>query len=202
MKYFLGAEAADPNANTDADQRDNLTEFHSGTNPARFPTTLYVDDDAPPGGDGSSWNHAFPTLQDALCRISDGDVVHIAGGTYKPDLSSNGVFPILDRSATFYLTAGTVLAGGFAGLDNLLDPDMQDIENHETIFTGDLTGDDAADKPQTDDNANNVRDRTRCPTLHRRRRRDHHSGQCHRHVPQKWLPRSTSARRRPAGHRR
>ena len=49
--------------------------------------TLYVDDDAPPGGDGASWNAAFDDLQDALTAAAGGGVsrIFVAQGAYLPD---------------------------------------------------------------------------------------------------------------------
>ena len=51
--------------------------------------TLYVDDDALPGGDGSSWATAYEFLQDALAdaAAAGGAVteVHVAEGSYTPD---------------------------------------------------------------------------------------------------------------------
>ena len=45
---------------------------------------IHVDDDAPAGGDGSSWASAFSDLQDALAAARAGDVVRVAQGTYAP----------------------------------------------------------------------------------------------------------------------
>ncbi|MEE9129490.1 MAG: hypothetical protein V3T84_05690 [Phycisphaerales bacterium] len=47
----------------------------------------FVDDDASPGGDGTSWNTAYRFLQDALADASGGDVsdIRVAQGVYKPD---------------------------------------------------------------------------------------------------------------------
>ena len=38
-------------------------------------SVLYVDDDAPPNGDGTSWNTAFRFLQDALTEAANGGIV-------------------------------------------------------------------------------------------------------------------------------
>src|SRR5262245_55890871 len=49
---------------------------------------LYVDDDAPPGGDGVGWNSAFRYLQDALSTArqrTDFTEIRVARGSYKPD---------------------------------------------------------------------------------------------------------------------
>ena len=48
-------------------------------------TILYVDDDADPGGDGSSWGMAYEFLQDALANAGGVSEIRVAQGTYKPD---------------------------------------------------------------------------------------------------------------------
>jgi hypothetical protein len=51
-------------------------------------TVIYVDDDAPPPGDGLGWATAYPSLQDALAEAgaSGGAVteIHVAQGVYTP----------------------------------------------------------------------------------------------------------------------
>jgi hypothetical protein len=59
-----------------------------GTSHVYGQTTLYVDDDAPAGGDGSSWQTAYRFLQDALAAAAGGGTVteiHVAQGVYTPD---------------------------------------------------------------------------------------------------------------------
>src|SRR5690606_7900683 len=46
--------------------------------PAAAQAVLYVDADAPPGGDGASWATAFHDLQDALAIVQAGDQVWVA----------------------------------------------------------------------------------------------------------------------------
>ncbi len=53
--------------------------------PATAGTVLYVDDDADPGGDGSSWRMAYEFLQDALANAKGVSEIRVAQGTYKPD---------------------------------------------------------------------------------------------------------------------
>ena len=97
--------------------------------------TLYVDQRATEGGDGSAWHHAFTDLQDALATALHGDTILIAQGIYRPD-DPNG-----DPNATFTLVSGVTLQGGYAGLGTD-DPDQQDPNQFETILSGDLNGDD------------------------------------------------------------
>lgn len=54
-------------------------------------TYIYVDDDAPEGGDGSTWQTAFRDLQDALdaARCLDPVEIRVADGTYVPS-GANG----------------------------------------------------------------------------------------------------------------
>jgi len=46
---------------------------------------IYVDADASPGGDGTSWEDAYKYLQDALAVAGGDDQIWVAEGTYKPD---------------------------------------------------------------------------------------------------------------------
>ncbi|MBP7051757.1 MAG: hypothetical protein KBE65_12140 [Phycisphaerae bacterium] len=106
---------------------------------------IYVDGDAPPGGDGISWITAYRFLQDALTDAkAAGEAVEIrvAQGTYKPDRSSAHPDGTRDRSASFVLLDDVAIKGGFPGI-GAPDPDARDIALYETILSGDLTGDDA-----------------------------------------------------------
>ena len=50
-------------------------------------TTWHVDDDAAPGGDGTTWATAFTDLQFALTEADQSigdDILKVAQGTYKP----------------------------------------------------------------------------------------------------------------------
>lgn len=100
---------------------------------------IYVDDDADTGGDGASWATAYNQLQDALLYANYGDTIHVAQGSYTPDLGEG--FTAGDRDATFQLINGVALRGGFAGI-GAADPDARNIELYETILTGDLDGND------------------------------------------------------------
>ncbi|MEM7227193.1 MAG: FG-GAP-like repeat-containing protein [Planctomycetota bacterium] len=100
----------------------------------------YVDDDAPRNGDGASWATAFRTVVDAIeAREACDYTIRIAGGVYQPDVHAPG-----DREASFRLTPGMRVEGGFAGL-NPLDgdrADTRDVDRYPTVFTGDLLQDD------------------------------------------------------------
>lgn len=106
---------------------------------------LYVDDDAPPGGDGLAWPTAFCCVQDALflAASAPGSIseIRVGQGTYRPDQDEGGHVTPGDREATFQLVPDLSLRGGYAGY-GAPDPDERDIALYETILTGDLAGDD------------------------------------------------------------
>ncbi len=74
---------------------------------------LRVDDDAAPGGDGSSWSRAYDSLTDALGAASSGDQLWVAKGVYVPTTPAG-------RDATFTIPDGVGVYGGFAGGESSL----------------------------------------------------------------------------------
>ena len=109
-----------------------------------FGRTIYVDDDATPAGDGSSWTTAFRYLQDAMTAVSAGDEIRVAEGLYRPDQGAGMTSG--DRAANFRLVDGVTILGGFAGV-GAADPDLHDPDRFATILSGDLAGDDDTDDP-------------------------------------------------------
>ncbi|MHC4640871.1 MAG: right-handed parallel beta-helix repeat-containing protein [Planctomycetota bacterium] len=105
------------------------------------PRNFYVDDDAAGANNGLSWANAFNCLQDALAVAQYGDEIWVAQGIYKPD-QGDGIIPG-DREATFQLFSGVTVKGGYAGAGTP-DPNARDIEEYETILSGDLDGNDIA----------------------------------------------------------
>lgn len=100
---------------------------------------LYVDTQAVAGGDGSSWDHAFQFVQDALAAASvSGGVVseiRVAQGVYRPDQGATQ--QLGNPLASFVLISGVQVVGGYAGI-NSPDPNLRDIRGFETILSGDL----------------------------------------------------------------
>ena len=104
---------------------------------------IYVDDSAPPNGDGKNWNKAFRYLQGALFEAEgDRDIreIRVAQGVYLPD---RGMLATpLDRDETFFLIDGVALRGGYrgkyAGPGN---PHDRDIDAFRTYLSGDLLQD-------------------------------------------------------------
>jgi len=106
---------------------------------------LYVDDDAAPAGDGTSWNSAYRFLQDGLAdAASSGGLIseiRVGQGTYRPDRSSGNPEGSLQINETFQLVNGIALQGGYAGI-NAKDPNARDIQQYETVLSGILLKDD------------------------------------------------------------
>lgn len=111
---------------------------------------LHVDDDAQPGGDGSSWAKAFGDLQLAL-NFADqypGHVeVRVAEGVYTPDrwgtMDRESAFRVRDVvvSSGITVTLSMAILGGFVGVTSA-DPDARDASAHPTVLSGDLAHDD------------------------------------------------------------
>lgn len=109
--------------------------------------TIYVDDDAPAGGDGSSWVHSYRHLQDALATALAGDTIMVAQGAYKPDEGAQQTDG--DRYATFNLVDGAKLKGGYAGL-TAQDCNDRNITSYRTTLTGEIGAlDDDSDNAYT-----------------------------------------------------
>jgi predicted outer membrane repeat protein len=103
---------------------------------------IYVDDDAPPGGNGQSWNTAFRFLRDALTVANDPEPaiseVRIAQGTYRPDRDEANPDGSGDEWQSFVMLSGRTLRGGYAGL-GAPDPDALDPKKFITTLNGDLS---------------------------------------------------------------
>ena len=99
---------------------------------------IYVKENAIGSNDGSSWTHAYTSLQDALAAAAiSGEDVWVAEGTYFPDegmgLGNDNPF------STFTLVNEVTIYGGFPGLpgqEGLFD--LRDPEAFETVLSGDL----------------------------------------------------------------
>ena len=133
-----------------------LADLDGNERPDECQTVYYVDDDAPPGGDGASWQTAFAYLQDALIVALAGDEVRVAGGVYVPDQDEGGRHVPGDQSATFRPPGGVTVRGGFAGLESPHDPDARLLATYETVLSGDLLGDDALDPGNVVENSEHV----------------------------------------------
>ncbi len=108
---------------------------------------VYVDDDAPMGGDGRSWATAYRYLQDGLAAANaPGSTrpieVRVAQGIYRPDRTRIHPQGSRDRTAAFELSDSLSLMGGYAGR-GAADPNSREPVTYETILSGDLAENDA-----------------------------------------------------------
>ena len=120
------------------------------------PKLIHVDDDAPAGGDGSSWERAYRTFQDALADANAAEklvTVLVAQGRYQPDLGMGQVAG--DRETAFALLSEVTLAGGYAGVQ-AVDPNARNPQLYPTVLTGDLLGNDQPGLRNRRDNSYHV----------------------------------------------
>jgi len=89
---------------------------------------VFVDKDAAAGGDGTSWETAYSSLQDALNDPSDCEI-WVAAGTYTPTTG-------IDQSATFTLVSGVAVYGGFASSETCRQ--ARDWKTNVTTLSGDI----------------------------------------------------------------
>lgn len=111
------------------------------------PGVIYVNVNAPAGGNGRSWSTAFRDIQDALdyARSTPSKgfsrQIWIARGTYYPDRGTG------DRTSSFELVDGVGLYGGFIGFETQLS--QRNFVSNRTILSADLGRDDNYSTPAT-----------------------------------------------------
>ncbi|MBN2394741.1 MAG: hypothetical protein JXR84_28675 [Anaerolineae bacterium] len=118
---------------------------HSGLTKVRASAgVIYVDASASAAEpDGLAWTTAFTELQAALAVAVSGDQIWVAEGVYKPDFDpGSGAYTGL-VTATFALTNGVKLYGGFSGGMISLTDRLPEV--YLTILSGDLADDDQID---------------------------------------------------------
>ncbi len=103
-------------------------------------TRIYVDQRATGSNDGSNWQNALKSLQDALDMAQKGNEIFIARGTYTPDIGQNRSPG--DYTVSFAIPNGVAVKGSYAGAGNA-NPDARDFVAYETVLSGDLNGDDS-----------------------------------------------------------
>ncbi|MHC4438611.1 MAG: fibronectin type III domain-containing protein, partial [Planctomycetota bacterium] len=128
-------KVADPNSATTT----VIVDAHYNLVANFLRTRIYVDSRAGGANDGSSWENAFTSLQDALDMAQKGNKILVAQGLYTPDIGQNRAAG--DYSLSFAIPNGAEVKGGYAGLGQA-NPDTRDIVTYETILSGDLNADD------------------------------------------------------------
>lgn len=116
--------------------------------------TIYVDASAVGADNGTTWNHAYLKLQDALEEALAGDVIWVAEGSYYPDegaMETNN-----DRSSSFTLIDDVRIYGGFPDDGSATLVTDRDPATNPTILSGDLRQNDGPNFSRNSDNAYNV----------------------------------------------
>lgn len=91
---------------------------------------IYVNGEAPSGGDGLSWATAFNDLQTALASVNGcRRALWLAAGTYYPT-------PTEDQTDNFSVPAGAAIYGGFIGTETHVN--QRDWTANPTILSGDI----------------------------------------------------------------
>ncbi len=90
---------------------------------------------------GMSWTTAYTNLQDALAVAQAGDEIWVAAGVYYPD--EGGGQTNDDVRASFALTDGVKIYGGFAGTET--EHSQRQPRTNVTVLSGDIDGDDITD---------------------------------------------------------
>ncbi len=120
----------------------------------------YVKKGAVGYNNGSSWFHAFNSLQDAIVAAADAEAdnpdidneIWVAADVYYPD---EGDAPVdNNRDSTFDLSNGVAIYGGFIG--NESSRHERDWNDNVTILSGDLRQNDGADFSNNSDNSYHV----------------------------------------------
>jgi hypothetical protein len=96
--------------------------------------TILVNHAATGANTGKTWADAYTNLQSALAELADPRTggqgqIWVAQGTYKPTSGT-------DVDATFLLSEGTLLLGGFEGDETTVS--SRDWREHPTILSGEL----------------------------------------------------------------
>lgn len=117
---------------TDFNGSSRITNGEIDLGAFEFQPMLYVKYNATGSSDGSSWSNAFTDLQDGLYAASQGTVIWVARGTYKPTTGT-------DRNISFEIPDSVKVYGGFYGGEaSNFNLDNRNISSYETILSGDI----------------------------------------------------------------
>jgi predicted outer membrane repeat protein len=142
--YYIGWIIDVDNVADESDESNNTAVIQNISLVLQDPedgdgSILYVDSRAQGANDGSSWENAYRSLQDALNLPVAPYEIHVAQGVYKPDQGA-GISP-RDQAASFQLKSDVKVKGGYAGY-GAADPNARDVHTYKTILSGDLEGND------------------------------------------------------------
>lgn len=123
-------------ANNSLELRPTAYEW-TGTN------IIYVNENARGNKDGTSWQHAFTDLQEAIdvnkaCLLEATTEIWVASGTYYPTRDRAGQIPEYTRDRTFYFDFDTKIYGGFTGTPGTENDFTARNLNSLSVLSGDL----------------------------------------------------------------
>jgi len=98
---------------------------------------IFVDWDAAGNDDGTNWDNAYKSFQNALGAAVSGKQIWVAKGTYFPSVVVGGTG---DRNKAFQMINGVTIFGGFAGTEttSTARTDYSVGGTNETILSGDI----------------------------------------------------------------
>gem|GEM_PF-4793717 len=89
--------------------------------------TVFVNADAPSGGNGTTWARAYQDLRVALLSAPASSEVWVARGVYSPGAAADSTFPVKN---------GVQVFGGFVGTETLIT--QRDLAAHSSVLDGRL----------------------------------------------------------------
>ncbi len=99
-----------------------------------FAGHIFIDSAATGDNTGCDWSNAYNNLQDALYHAKPGYVLHVAEGTYYPDLGFNVTDD--DQQASFNINDSITVLGGYPSGGGQRNPD-----SFPTILSGEIQQD-------------------------------------------------------------
>jgi predicted outer membrane repeat protein len=97
---------------------------------------IFVDQNASGLNNGSSWDNAYNSIQNAIDMAITNDDIWVRSGTYLPEKDFNGQFTSNNRLKIFTLKDGVKLYGGFSGTENSIN--QRDVLANPTILSGEF----------------------------------------------------------------
>ncbi len=121
---------------------------------------IHVDDDAPNGGNGLSWESALNDLNDAIILAKafgqNRGEIRIAGGIYKADRGTGDPGRALNIPPVYAGEPLLALRGGYAGLELPGNPNHRDPDAFPTLLDADLIGNDSSNPGSRTDNSQHL----------------------------------------------
>ncbi len=96
---------------------------------------VYVNGSATGNNNGTTWEHAFVSLQSGIAAAMPGDEIWVAAGVYKPHTVTTTPTDT-QRATAFALPSSVAVYGGFIGTETELS--QRDWETNSTILSGNI----------------------------------------------------------------